>query len=444
MTSISRRKPGVVIGIARLIFCGALVTGMVGGPSFADEKYEEPPVFQAKDILPADLLSSDHHRVVETVQNDGYLNHYRIQSDYGEFDAHGLNMLRIRTREVRALAELDKVSKTSVFLKSAADAGVKQGKTIVNVALHPVATVQGIPSGLSRLFRRGKDLAVDVYEVGKDAVTTEDGEEGASMSDTVEEAQELAEDVAGLSKIERRWARDLGVDPYTTNETLSSAITSVAWVEFAARTGASIAVPGVPGMTYISGVNDAVWGKDPYELRDLNRAALLEMGASEEQAEAFFKAPWYTSSLETAIVAALAKMDGTKDRQIVIEQALAAQSEVDAWFFVVSTMLFSWFHAEQQPVDRFLAGVNMPVAVTRDGVVVSIMPIEYLAWTEGIAAAADRFTALADSIEGATGREMWFGGLASPRCLEELAKRGWTVHQDIAKLVDLPLDLSSN
>ena len=72
------------------------------------------------------------------------------------------------------------------------------------------------------------------------------------------------------------------------------------------------------------------------------------------------------------------------------------------------------------------------------------LTVEYLAWTEGIATAADRFTALADAIEGATGREMWFGGLASPRSLEELAKRGWTVHQDVAKLVDLPLDVYSN
>ena len=122
-----------------------------------------------------DLLASDHHRVVEVVQNDGYLNHYRIQSDYGEFDAQGLTMLRIRTREVQALAELDQVSNTSVFLKSAADAGVQQGKAIVNVALHPVATVKGIPSGLARLFRYGKDLTVGIYDLGKGVVTTGNG-----------------------------------------------------------------------------------------------------------------------------------------------------------------------------------------------------------------------------------------------------------------------------
>lgn len=444
MTSISQSMKSVVFGIAGRLNCYALGILLVMGPAFAEGDYEEPPVFEAKDILPADLLASDHHRVVEVVQNDGYLNHYRIQSDYGEFDAQGLTMLRIRTREVQALAELDKVSKTSVFLKSAADAGVQQGKAIVNVALHPAATVKGIPSGLARLFRYGKDLTVDIYELGKGVVTTGNGEEGTPISDTAKEAQDLVEDVAGLSRIERRWARDLRVDPYTTNETLSSAITSVARVEFAARTGFSIAVPGVPGMTYISGVNDVVWTKDPYELRDLNRAALLEMGASKELAEAFFNVPWYTSSLETAIIAALGKMEGVQDRQVIIEQALTAQSEVDARFFVVSTMLFSWFHEEQQPVDRFLTGINMPVAVTEEGRVVSILAVEYLVWTKGIAAAADRITALAETIEGATGRELWFGGQASPRCLEELAKRGWTVHQHVTKLVDLPLDVSGN
>ena len=444
ITPISQSMKSVVFGVAgRLHYC-VLGILLVMGPAFAEGDYEVPPIFEARDILPAELLTSDHHRVVEMVENDGYLNHYLIQSDYGDFDVQGLTMLRIRTREVQALAELDKISKTNVFLKSAANAGVQKGKSIINVAIHPVATVKGIPSGLARLFRQGKDLTVGVYELGKGVVTSGDGEEGTSMSDTAAEVQDLAEDIAGLSSIERRWARDLRVDPYTTNETLRLAITSVARVEFAARTGFNVVVPGIPGTTYVSGVNDVVWTKNPYELRDMNRAALLEMGAPEELADAFFTAPWYTPSLETSLIAALGEMEGTRDRPVILEQALRARSEVDARYFVASTMLFAWFHREQQPVERFFTGVNMPVAITSEGRVVSILPVEYLTWTKGIAAAADRFTALAETIEGATGREFWFGGQASPRCLEELTRRGWTVHQQVNRLVDLPLDVSSN
>ena len=405
----------------------------------AEESYEAPPAFKAKDILPAELLSSEHHRVLETVQNDGYLNHYLIQSDYGDFDAHGRTMLRIRVREVAALAELDKVSKTGVFLKAAADAGIEDIKVITHLATHPLETVKGIPSGIAGLFRKVGNVMTDVADAGTELAT---GATDGNAVDAAAEAGELVGDVAGLPAVERRWAQKLRVDPYTSNETLSAAISEVAKVELAASTGAGFAVPSVPGMTYISGVNDVVWKKGPSELREENRLALLAMGATEDGAAAFLDSEHFSTSLRSVMVAALNRMDGVEGREILVGQALGASSEIDAWFFGVSTILVSWFHENEAPVDRLVGGINMPVMRTMDGRMVSILPVEHLSWTETIEAAAGRFTALADAQGIGGGRELWFGGTASDRCVEELSARGWTVRQNIRDRVDLPVNFS--
>jgi hypothetical protein len=51
--------------------------------------YEIPPVFEAKNILPATTLSGPHFRVDEYVATQGLANQYTLTSDFGSFAAHG-------------------------------------------------------------------------------------------------------------------------------------------------------------------------------------------------------------------------------------------------------------------------------------------------------------------------------------------------------------------
>ena len=75
-----RRRILVGIGVV-LLWSSSLAL-----PALAAE-FEAPPTFKAGEILPPELLQSEHHRVEEIVENDGYLNYYRIESDFGPFDA---------------------------------------------------------------------------------------------------------------------------------------------------------------------------------------------------------------------------------------------------------------------------------------------------------------------------------------------------------------------
>lgn len=150
MTGASKQTRAAV---AALVVAGHILA--LPGASADEDVYEVPWDLKATDILPADLLEGEHHSVDDIVRNDGYLNYYMISSDYGAFEAASTAMLRTRVREIGALAELEELSKTEVFIKAAADAGVVAPlRTIKQFATHPIKTVTGIPRGIGRMFTR--------------------------------------------------------------------------------------------------------------------------------------------------------------------------------------------------------------------------------------------------------------------------------------------------
>ncbi len=77
-------------------------------------------------------------------------------------------MLLMRLHEVGALAELDKVSKSEVFLKAAGTSVLNVGKGVASVVKDPKATAAGMGEGvkrfgtnLGRKAKRTTDKAVD-------------------------------------------------------------------------------------------------------------------------------------------------------------------------------------------------------------------------------------------------------------------------------------------
>ena len=138
------------------------------------DDFEQPAILKASDVIGDKLLRGEYHVVDDAVRNDGYLNYYVLRSDYGDWEVTGTALLAVRVREVEALATLDEVSKTEVFVKAAADAGVGQLKAVTQFATHPVESVKGIPSGIGRMFKRYKRQAGDAVETTKEFVASDD------------------------------------------------------------------------------------------------------------------------------------------------------------------------------------------------------------------------------------------------------------------------------
>lgn len=196
------------------------------GPGQLLADYERAEDLRASDILPAERLSGAHFSVDERVESDGYLNYYTIRSDYGVFEAASTAMLRVRLNEISALAQIDELSSTEVFITAAADAGLGQLKVIDSFIQRPIETLVGLPQGINRMFKRYSRQASEAVADASDYVASQKelNISDRDYEDYQESATELTERYLKVSDAERNWARKLGADPYTSNETLRKAI----------------------------------------------------------------------------------------------------------------------------------------------------------------------------------------------------------------------------
>jgi len=437
MQSINNIRKVLQISVITSLF---LVSGLV---SASDHEFEEAKSLKSSKVLSKELRKGPHHRVDKVVRNDGYLNYYTIQSDYGEFEAISTAMLKTRIGEINALGELDDLSKTEVFIKAAADAGVGQLRTLKTFATNPVETVVGIPSGVGRMFKRYSRQAGDAVDATKEfvagddeeAVEGEEGGEGEEGESTTDKAVGLTEGFFGVSGAERAWSQKLGTDPYSTNEVLKAAIKEVAWAERLGKFGMGFAgVPEIPGADIIGDVNDAVWSKDPYELQDLNRGRLVATGADEALIEEYLENSRMSPSQQTLLTAAIAEIDGATGRDGILRQALNVETEPEANFLIKSVTMLAWYHLNQNRVTAVSTQAAIPVGVTENGSTASVFAVDHVYWTEAIAAAAGNHVAQAGDADEAT-REIWLLGSASKRTRKELSALGFVVHEDVAGMM---------
>lgn len=393
--------------------------------------YEQAPVLSAAEILPAELQQGDNYRVDDRVRNDGYLNYFTIDSDYGKFEAVGMAMLRERIREIGALAELEAMSKSKVFVNAAAEAGKDQVIALTRVATNPVSTVKGIPAGIGRMFKRTSRTVKETTTAAKKEVA--DGEDananGEDESGGKDKAVGLTESYLGVGKAERGWAQKLGTDPYTSNQILRDAIKSVAWAERLGRFTTKLA-PSIPGAGVAGDVNDLVWSKDPYELRDLNRARLEATGADEELIDAYLDHAILSPTLQTLLTGAIAAMEDVSGRAGILSQALGTQTEAEARFFVHSVTLLAAYHVERAPFARVVTDTATPFGLVGDDRKVLVFAVDEIYWTDTIATHADAH--VRTQAESITITEVHFLGGVSERCRSQLEARGWQVQSNVS------------
>ncbi|MEL7538095.1 MAG: hypothetical protein AAFM91_13675 [Pseudomonadota bacterium] len=424
----------------RLLLVLVLVVGLSPALSIADQHaYESAADLSASDILSPELLRSDHHEVDDRVLSDGYLNYYTIKSDFGEFEAAGTYLLETRVGEIEALAALNDLSKTKVFATAAKDAGIAQLRTVQEFATRPISTIVGIPQGIGRMFgrytRKTKETAADVAETASDLVSSDDEDEAGASDDDESTASKaagaavgLTESYLGVGGAQRNWARKLGTDPYSSNETLQAAIKEYAWAERLGSFGMGFAgIPSIPGANIIADVNEAVWSKDPWELADLNRERLQATGASEELIEIYLDNGRMTPTQQTMLTATIAELDGVEGRDGILRQSLQPNGETEINFFIQSVAILAWYHINKAPLASVETYATVPVANAENGDAVLAFAVDHLYFTETIAAVGG---AHADWKSPDQAAGVWLLGTASERSKSELTAMGFDVHED--------------
>lgn len=383
----------------------------------ATAEYETPPVLDARAILSPDVRKGEHHTVLDEVVPFRYTHRFRITSPFGQFEAYGTEMLRIRIQEIQAIATMDeKVNHLQSLAAGARHAIVSPLKFVMGLFTEPAETLLAVPKGMWHMATRIGEMAT--------------GERG-NLEDP--ENQELL----GLSTVKRQVADHFDVDVYSSNRILQKKLNSLSWAGYAGDAAirlATIPVGGpaaavLTGTSFSNTVGELLRDHAPEELRRINREKLEIMNIDDSRIAAFLKHPWYSPRHETVLVQALFEMNTVNNRKAFFEVATSAQFEEEALFFQRMAEMLLSYHRNVKPLYEIVAIENrLLMGLTRDHTLVGMLPIGYLSWKAELAEAIEAVTnwKSARQVENV---ELWLAGKPTPRAERELLANGVTVRQ---------------
>ena len=409
-----------VLSMLSIIFFAAICVGQTE-TEYAE--YETPGVLKAHEILPPELLEGENFRVFEDVVTYGFTNYYTIGTPYGTFEVEGDDMLRTRIHEVKAITALRGIKKTKAFGNAAKKAATSSVKGAWSLISHPVNTVSGVPKGVGRLFSRVGEMFKGKRGDSEDSVTKE---------------------LIGFSRVKRQYAHKMGVDVYSSNEVLQKELNSVSWAGFAGGVGVSLAtmpVKSASKVAFISikatkftyGMNKIMLDYAPEDLRRLNRGNLVRMGIEESVIEEFLFHPKFSPQHKTFIVHALAEMEGVKNRDQFIKQALFAESELDAFIFQRVAEMMYGYHKNVGPIKEIIPVRRLVVGYTADQKIVATIPIDYIYWTEQADHGSAAVVRLRSKGRPVKRVELWITGNITSKAKNEIEARGIVVKEQIGK-----------
>lgn len=445
--------------------------------SAVESPYEIPPFeLSAFERLADGNLAGDRYGIYDRVVNDGFMNHWRIASDWGELTADSDRLLAVRRSEIAALAALEQVTRSQAFLDSMEAAFTGPWRAARHVIENPVETAKGIPAGVTRMFRRYRRKAADLSEEAKEEYRelredvdewrerrsagaqaeaeqqTADGGEQSSQGldqdaaadaeaereerrrENLGEALEVARDVgeeasryfqrkSGYRKARRGWAKALGVDPYGDNAVLNRELFRVAVASAAGGFSLRLAgMPGVPGLSELGDINDVVYDLDPLDLRLRNERVFAGLGFDRSFTDPLYDGKPWNARLLTDLADALQALDGVANLHALLAWAADATTRDEARFQAIVAGYYAKLH-RRRPLSHLHQGDALVSAVAAEGPVIVGAAFDHLAWTEDW---AGTFAAAVDQLRAEEGRaiELHLDGDASERLRSETAAAG--------------------
>lgn len=158
---------------------------------------------------------------------------------------------------------------------------------------------------------------------------------------------------------------------------------------------------------------------------------LLEMGIDAELVETFLNSPYYSPTFQTTLVFSLLQLPDVANREEVIEDAVVASSISESKFFVNIVLLLVWFNNTQVSLKEIINHGDITSGLTQDNKVVTILPVDYLCWSEKVAGAAKFHNEVFKDVP-ADSKELWIVGEISERATLEFNNLGWEVHEQVS------------
>ena len=375
--------------------------------SHADSgNYEEPAIISAQGFVPEELLSSDLYTVGDDIDTHGYTNTYQLNSKYGDFTAHGNEMLYKLIQEIRAINELDKFKDSTRFAEAVNASASSPYEIMESLIIEPSDTVSGLPADI-------ENTNLAIHEITSQEKNVHD--------------KKHSHDLGNFAAHKRKLAYDLNVDVYSTNKVLQKYLNSVAWATFTDEEGVPVALEPLEVARFTKASNrlhNLLKDKSPEELQKMNSEILTEMGVDENVIEAFFNNPWLTPRYETIIVGEL-NFQGLKGGvNDYLDLVSRSESEQDAFFYENITKLISHYlnNTTESEVSIEVLDDFALLKVRKHYVFPVLVDNGY--WSEAGATIINTFE---QAIRGQNGNDiqilLWITGEVSERAKSELKKR---------------------
>ena len=415
------------------VVCATSLVPATASIAQAAENYEAAPSLPAAQLAPAALIKGANYDVADPVPIERFLARAELHSPYGTFRVSGVDMLAQRVRELRAIEELKKVQSSSAFGEALAKSATAPVKLVGSLVTDPGTTVENVASGVGTVLGRiGYSVKSGIENAG-DAMSKPSSPPKQPTEAAAGEGEppSFTDDPLGYNRARREWAKKLDVDPYTSNPVLRPLLDDAARATFAGNFAVGMAVGAVAAplqyaTDFETTVKDSVWDQPPGDLAQRNEETLKRMGVPADVGRAFLRNRWFTPTLQTALVAALDKLNGVSGRDALIRSAASVTGEVPARFLVRCVALLAIQHGETPLAHLRMRGI-VPIGEAKDRSLVVAAAVDYLYWSEEAAAFAK-----ASDVAGAH-RLLLVQGRASTRATEEFRRAGWTLRTGVGR-----------
>ena len=395
-------------------------------PSLANPAghYEQPPIVNLTDLLPASAASGQGFSVQPQVPTNGAMGQYTIVAnpsvfgnDAGTYYIESLDLLKIRLSEIPAIVQLDSMSGSSVFANALVSSAERPVAAASNMLLHPMDTVSGLPGGIGSFFDR---VSLGAGQIVSSA-TSSFGSGQAAGQTAMATATAL-----GYEQLRRDLAKRLHVDPYSSDPILTKKLNKAAWIMFSARITVDAAMMAAPGSMIISGVtftNDLVYQTPKADLVLLVQNKLQSMGLSSAEIAAFSTNTAIPLSLQVSAVQDLQSLGDIPGRHAAAVEIGNVLTEYQARFLVTSLHMLNRWSQQKSPITQ-LQVLGVLVATDQNGTTIVPAPIDYLSWTQRIAGFGTNPTLVA-----LQSRVLWMPAKMTPLARQQLSANGWKVHE---------------
>ncbi len=383
------KEPGIPnssrrgFGAERLWLCVAAfspaLTAIDAGAQLAAEGYESPPRVRPDQILPAAVLASGNHRVLDEVDTKQNFIEFQIESDFGNYSPESVAMLSIRVHEIRTLAQaVDQYNRSNEQLAEELRGQLTVGAdSFVEILTSPISTTSQIvgqfTTNVGQTFNEFGDFVPQTTEADKSSIN-------------IYEQFEPGDPI--LASHKRNVASQLNLDLYSSNPRVQDFLDTLATARSSGQLSAGIVTISLPadGQVKVAGgsiaaaVRGAMTQNTIDRLYRRNFERMTAAGVSEDVANNFLSYPMLSPTHKTEITEHLVFLEGVGNKDALANAALNTTSENEAVAYVQVARTLSSYHERIDPLGELVSAGHIVLATTRSGGIVVVLPFDIIYW----------------------------------------------------------------